>query len=219
MKFDITDLIYRVPNFLSNDECDILIDEHKKKYSEYVLESCPDSNTGVDTKSTFKRISLEEETETYNLIFTKTEKAINQYIDYLDSFKCFHIPALRNKAFLYSHMFRLLRYDVGDKIHPHTDHDPFTYGSITFNLNDNYTGGEFKFFNGSYEVKLTRGEMMIWPADYFWVHEVAQIKSGVRYSSNSFLLSIPPEYKLKTYNFIGNLFSQDIKKFQRYKIH
>jgi hypothetical protein len=45
-----------------------------------------------------------------------------------------------------------MKYETGAEIHPHTDHDPGTYGSISFNLNDNYEGGEFKFFNGNYTV-------------------------------------------------------------------
>ena len=31
---------------------------------------------------------------------------------------------------------------------------------------------------------------MIWPADYFWVHEVSPIKTGVRYSTNCFIMSV-----------------------------
>ena len=31
---------------------------------------------------------------------------------------------------------------------------------------------------------------MIWPADYFWVHEVSPIKTGVRYSTNCFIMSL-----------------------------
>ena len=99
------------------------------------------------------------------------------------------------ESMMYSHVYRLLKYSVGGKIHPHTDHDAFGYGSVTFNLNQEYTGGVFKFFNGQHSVHLKRGEMMIWPADYFWVHEVTPIKSGVRYSTNSFLLSIPVEVR------------------------
>lgn len=194
MNFSITDLIYRVPNFLTDDECELLITEFEERSTEATLESCPDANTGIDTTSTFDRVILKEGTKPYDLIFTKTEKAVNEYIKYLESFESFHIPCIR-KSMLYSHTYRLLKYKVGAKIHPHTDHDPYTYGSITFNLNDDYTGGKFKFFNGKYEVDLKRGEMMIWPADYFWVHEVTPVETGSRYSTNSFLLSVPADFR------------------------
>ena len=190
MKFDILDLIYRVPNFLSDDECDSLVAEYEERKSESSYEHCIHANTGEDTYSSFHRIELNQNTDSYNLIFKKTEKAINEYIKHLDSFNCFHIPCLR-QVFRYSHTYRLLKYEQGCKIHPHSDHAPFAYGSITFNLNNDYTGGVFKFFNGEHEVHLSKGEMMIWPADFFWVHEVTPIETGVRYSTNSFLTSIP----------------------------
>ena len=201
MSFDITELIYRVPNFLSDDECDSLIFEYEKRSSEFSLEQCPDANTGIDTQSSFQRISLLEGTKNYDLLFRKTEQAVNEYMDYLESKGSFHMPLMR-RSLNYSHMYRLLKYGPGNKIHPHTDHDPLTYGSVTFNLNDDYTGGEFKFFNGKYTVKLKRGEMMIWPADYYWVHEVTPVETGYRYSTNSFLLSVSPEFKN---DLIGNL--------------
>ena len=212
MTFDITELIYRVPNFLSLDECKYLIDEYEKRSCESSTEHCPDANTGVDTYSSFQRICLIEGTESYELIFRKTEQAINQYLDYLESKQSFHIPLLR-KSFNYSYMFRLLKYGVGNKIHPHTDYDPLTYGSITFNLNSDYTGGDFRFFNGKHTIKLGCGEMMIWPADYYWIHEVTPIESGNRYSTNSFLLSHSPNFKNEL---VGGL---DVLEHQYYRMN
>ena len=84
-----------------------------------------------------------------------------------------------------------MKYSLGAEIHPHSDHDPGTYGSISFNLNDNYEGGVFTFFNGNYSVELKKGDALIFPADYFWVHEVTPVTKGVRYSLNSFLNHLP----------------------------
>lgn len=191
MTIDLTQLIYRKPNALSKDECQFLIKEHSRLNDNDVLEHCPDANTGIDTYSTFKRASLQEGTEAYNLVFRANETIINDYMDYLDSFGMFHIDVRQTMKF--SHMYRLLKYEPGTKIHPHSDHVPFVYGSCTFNLNDDYTGGDFAFWNGKHKVKLGVGEGMIFPADYFWVHEVEEIKTGVRYATNSFLLSTPQQ--------------------------
>jgi hypothetical protein len=189
MTFDFTQLIYRKKDAFTKDECKFLIEEHARLNDNDVLEHCPDANTGEDTYSTFKRASLVEGTEAYKLVFRANEQLINEYMDYLDSFGMFHMAIRETMKF--SHMYRLLKYETGAKIHPHSDHIPFVYGSATFNLNDEYTGGDFSFWNGKYKVKLAAGEAMIWPADYFWVHEVEPITSGVRYATNSFLLSIP----------------------------
>ena len=101
---------------------------------------------------------------------------------------------MRRTSLLFPHTYRIMKYDTGAWIHPHTDHAPYIYGSCTINLNEEYTGGDFSFWNGKYKVKLERGDAMIWPADYFWVHAVDEIQSGTRYSVNCFLRATPEYY-------------------------
>jgi hypothetical protein len=203
MTIQLTDLIFRKPNALTRDECEFLIAEYQKLNDQIELEHCPDANTGIDTWSSYQRVILKTGTEARDLVFRATESIVNDYMDYLDGFKAFH--KLVRESMLYSHMYRLLRYLPGEKIHPHTDHDPFVYGSCSFNLNDYYTGGDFVFWKGHHRVKLAAGEAMIWPADYFWIHEVEPIITGVRYSTNSFLTSIPDPVKQMTLENIKNL--------------
>ena len=100
-----------------------------------------------------------------------------------------------------------MKYETGARIHPHSDHDPGIYGSISFNLNDNYEGGEFKFFNGNYTIPLSKGDALIFPADYFWVHEVTTVTKGIRYSTNGFLTSYPSD----VFN-LGNKYTKEIYK-------
>ena len=199
----LTDLIYHQPKFLTNEECDFLIEESNKRHNEYLLESCPEASTGINTESTFLKVDLAIGTEAWNIVHTATEKMINQYHDYLDTFDAFH--TLFRGALLYSHVYRLLKYEKGASIHPHSDHDPYVYGSCTFNLNDNYSGGEFAWFKGKHTLNLGKGDALIFPADYFWVHEVKPITSGVRYSTNSFLQRIPQPVKLEMQKFLEML--------------
>ena len=84
-----------------------------------------------------------------------------------------------------------VKYKAGQWIHPHTDHDLNVYGSCTINLNDDYDGGLFSFWGGKHKVELKRGDCMIWPADFLWVHEVEEITKGTRYSVNCFLRNKP----------------------------
>jgi 2OG-Fe(II) oxygenase superfamily len=189
MTIQLTDLIFQKKNVFTKEECDFLISEHAKIEGNDTLEHCPDANTGIDTYSSFQRASLVPGSEAWKLVFKANENMINEYMDYLDSFGMFH-KWIRG-SMMYSHMYRLLKYETGTKIHPHTDHIPFVYGSCTFNLNDDYTGGDFVFWNGKHRLKLETGEGLIFPADYFWVHEVEEITSGTRWSTNSFLLNTP----------------------------
>lgn len=185
----MTDLVLHIPGFLDARQCDLLIEEHRRRERESQLEHCPEATSGVDTYSTFKAIDLTKGTEAFALVHTATEEMINRYHRHLEAFGAFH--TMRRGSMTHSHKYRLLKYETGAKIHPHTDHGPFVYGSCTFNLNDDYEGGSFSFFNGRHEVQLGRGDAMIWPADYFWVHAVEPITKGTRYSTNSFLQSLP----------------------------
>ena len=162
---NITDLILHLPNFLSPAECDILIKSAKSRNAEGILEQCPDANTDINTWSSYNRIVLLPPSLEWSIAHRATETVINKYMDYLDSFEMFHVGIRHTMK--YSHMHRLLTYPTGTKIHPHTDHDPYIYGSCTFNLNDDYEGGDFVFFKGKHRIKLGRGDALIFPADFF----------------------------------------------------
>jgi predicted 2-oxoglutarate/Fe(II)-dependent dioxygenase YbiX len=59
--------------------------------------------------------------------------------------------------------------------------------SCTLNLNENYEGGDFRFFNGKLKEKFKTGDAMIFPAEPIWIHGTEPITKGARYSVNCFL--------------------------------
>jgi len=182
------DQILHLKNVFSKEERQFLIEEYENRSDNAHKEACIHANTGLNTTSTFTTVDLELNSESYNLVFSKTEYMINQWIKHLESFKSFHIPAL--KDFLKcSHKYRLMKYGEGGWIHPHIDGNPFVYASCTFQLNEGFVGGDFWFWNGKHKVKLAAGDGLIFPAGPFWVHEVRNIHQGIRYSVNSFILA------------------------------
>ena len=185
----LTDQILIKKKFLSEQQCQIIIDEYENLPGEPTREHCPHAFTGEDTWSTFTMKNPTTGGEAFKLIHNAVEKMVCDYQDYLDTFNAFHV--MRRVSLMYPHMYRIMKYDTGAWIHPHVDHDPEVYGSCTINLNDEYTGGDFAFWGGKHKVKLEKGDAMIWPADYYWVHEVEKIMSGSRYSVNCFLRSTP----------------------------
>ena len=52
--------------------------------------------------------------------------------------------------------------------------------SIVGLLNDNYEGGQF-MCRGN-EIKLTRGDILLFPSNFMYPHEVREITKGIRYS-------------------------------------
>jgi predicted 2-oxoglutarate/Fe(II)-dependent dioxygenase YbiX len=188
--FDITKLALKIPNFLSHEECNVLINEYKQRKDEANLESSGNVNTGKIENSSFTVVHLKPYTNNFNFIKEKTKLAVDKWTDYLSQPNYF-FPTPLKEALNYSHDYRIMEYKTNAEIHPHSDHIPNIYGSVSFNLNDNYEGGEFKFFNGKYTVTLNKGDALIFPADYFWVHEVSPVTKGTRYSLNSFLSRYP----------------------------
>ena len=188
--FDITQLALKIPNFLKHEECDALIQEFEQRKNEANLEHSKNYKTDTVDFSSFKVVPLVPKSNSFNFIRSKTKEAVDIYLDYLDKPKFFFTSSLRN-ALRFSHNYRIMKYETGASIHPHSDHEPGIYGSISFNLNDDYEGGEFSYFNGNYNVQLGKGDALIFPADFFWVHEVKPVTKGVRYSINSFLTDSP----------------------------
>ena len=187
----LTDLIYLKKNYLTKDQCDIIINEFEGTSSPEGTESCFHAFTGVETTSTFTVKTSQVDSESFNIIHQTIENVINDYHDYLDTFNAFHVS--RRASMLYPHKYRIMKYAKGAWIHPHVDDDASGInGSCTINLNSDYEGGTFAFWGGKHKVKLGLGDVMIWPADYsFWVHEVEEITEGTRYSANCFLCERP----------------------------
>lgn len=199
MTFQIDKLILHKKKFLSKKECDSIIQYYEDNKEKKNREHCDHAVTGVDTTSTMDVVDIEYGTETEKLVAGKTEDMINLYHNYTEKFKMFHIN--RKQTLMFSHKLRLMKYEKGAWIHPHVDHGTYIYGSCSFNLNDQYEGGEFHYFNGKKKIKLGRGDALIWPADYFWVHQVTPITEGVRYSTNSFLQAVPNSIRENIGNF------------------
>lgn len=217
--FKIEDLILRVPHMFTEEECDFLVGYHIKNEESHILEQCPHAVTGEMTSSSFKCLTLISPSEEHALVHSRTREMVTKWLEHLSEFESFHLPMM-SKRLNYAHKYRLLKYEVGAKIHPHTDFDDYTYGSCTFNLNDEYEGGVFRFWNGRVSIQLAKGEGMIWPADYFWVHEVTPVISGNRYSTNCFIRSVNADLfsNLQDYVYDGADFgisdtSSDIRTF------
>ena len=204
--FDIKRLLLRIPNFLTKEECLFLINEHKKQIHLGTKEISADAIDGKWKEATFTAVSALPQTTAFNFLKDKTKKAVKIYTEYLNSSNYFH--KLISESVNFSHDYRILEYKKGAQIHPHIDHDPFVNGSITMNLNDNYEGGEFGFFNNNWKLKLKQGEVIIFPANYFWVHQVNKITQGTRYSINSFLTSLPIKIIDETLNYSEKIMNE-----------
>lgn len=187
---NICDIALVIKNHLNDDECQQLIKEYKRKIITAEQEQSFHAFEEKTKVSTFKRVAVTAANRHYDLVKSKTENALKLWLDYLQSKNMFSVSSIRdNLRYTYAD-FRILKYDVGSLIHPHTDWDHFNHASVSLNLNDEYTGGEFVFMNGERVISLEKGDALVFPANSFWVHETKPILTGTRYTVNSFISAV-----------------------------
>lgn len=203
---NIFDLVLVIKNHLTDDECLRLIKEYERKKITAGKEQSFHAYEEKMTTSNFKRVEINESSDQYDLVKSKTESALNIWLAYLQEKKSFNIPILRS-VLQYPYSFRILKYEAGSYIHPHTDWDHFNYASVTLNLNQSYTGGEFVFMNGKHKINLEKGDALVFPTDHYWVHETYPILSGNRYSVNTFISNVHSNDR--------NIISKEIYKSQQ----
>lgn len=83
-------------------------------------------------------------------------------------------------------------HEVGNEMVKHCDHifslfDGERKGIPTLTivgvLNDNFDGGEFAFFHEEIEVtKLGRGDIVVFPSNFLYPHQVKKVTKGIRHS-------------------------------------
>ncbi len=109
-------------------------------------------------------------------------------INYEQYIKSKKISPTFNKHFIsYSANIRILKYEKGQLIKDHNDVSMLERASCTLNLNEDYEGGDFRFFDGQIKDSFKTGDAMIFPAEPIWNHGTEPITKGIRYSINCFL--------------------------------
>jgi hypothetical protein len=85
---------------------------------------------------------------------------------------------------------RFNKYSENTKMAQHCDHIHTLFDgkergipilSVLGILNDDYEGGEFIMFENE-EIKLNKGDLLIFPSIFLYPHKVEPVKKGVRYS-------------------------------------
>ena len=189
-----SNLILHVPGLVPFEECNLIIREFDKQDTplqhEIFLNSL--TNTTVD-KTSYNAIKINPLRTAFEITHNYTEIMINKWIDHLKSLNSFSCNSLK-KNIRFSNTHRILRYPTGAIIEPHVDWSPGIFGSCTLNLNDDYEGGELSFFHRKHDIILKKGDAVIFPADFFWTHEIKPITKGVRYCSNTLLQMVADKH-------------------------
>jgi hypothetical protein len=83
--------------------------------------------------------------------------------------------------------FDILRYETGQCISQHRDDMVPRVLSMSVALNDDYTGGEFKFWD-DIPFRLPGGCVLMFPPQFMYPHQVLPVTGGTRYSMITWFL-------------------------------
>ena len=80
--------------------------------------------------------------------------------------------------------YELLKYETGGFYVEHVDHAPELVRTVSCSiiLNDDYEGGEFAFFGKEHIIKASKGDVIMFPSNFVYRHEVMPVTKGTRYA-------------------------------------
>jgi len=169
-------------DILTKEECDFIIGEYKNAVEWRTSEIGVSGNQNTSVRNCdIINISLGHVIDANqdirkridDILFNKSALAAKKYIaDFPDCF-------LQSDS-----GYDLLRYQEGGYYIQHTDNfktQPRTV-SMSFNLNDDYIGGEFAFFDREMQIRTRPGSVVVFPSNFMYPHEVMPVIKGTRYS-------------------------------------
>lgn len=125
------------------------------------------SNVDIISQNTPKRQNID------NLIFQSVCKVITEYTKIHPLFEIQIDTG-----------YHLLKYNKNQFYTQHTDSFKEQQRSLScsIQLNDDYDGGEFAFFDREIIIKRKKGSAIVFPSNFMYPHEVMPVKKGTRYS-------------------------------------
>lgn len=187
----ISDLKYGINGLVPKNVCQKLIKTFEK-YSE--LSTSEGSYKYKDKKiklDNFKCLNLsrinnpnKDIKEALDISKMYISIMISNYVLYIQKNIC---TTFDNHCINRTDNIRILKYKEGECIEDHSDVGGDIRASCTLNLNEDYEGGEFRFFNGLIKESFKTGDAMIFPAEPIWIHGTEPVTKGTRYSINCFL--------------------------------
>jgi len=192
--YKISDLKYRVDALVPKDTCAKIIDIFENNSALSINEGSYKFKSGKRETDNFSCLNLSQVQDPNEDILYALNQArkyiftmVDNYVEYIKSSNI--CPDFSNLLFTNTNNIRILKYEVGQSIKDHSDIDGNNRASCTLNLNEDYEGGEFRFFDGQIKESYKTGDAMLFPAEPIWIHGTETITKGTRYSINCFLRS------------------------------
>ncbi|AIX30687.1 ferrochelatase [Synechococcus phage ACG-2014f] len=172
--FSLTNYIKQYKESVPPDICDMIV-----KYAEQF----PNRWENATTIQSIKDNTIDTRIcESWNVLPTDSiDDVVYKYITEASSKFCNTFPHFNLTQ---DTGYQILRYKPGGKYDYHTDQHA-TYNrevTIILNLNDDYEGGNLCHIKDNHMIKMGKGDIIIFPANFMYPHRITPITSGVRYS-------------------------------------
>ena len=188
MNKNIEHYVFHKENFLDEKYCEKCVNELKKevwkkhdwynqKTDSVHLPSGDNEQENIKASSYSNKVSKINDLILDNLRLTIIEYIISFKFDWFDVGKGYSA-------------IKFIRYFPGQTMQNHCDHIHSLFYckrkgipilSIIGILNDDYEGGELIMFEDK-KIDTKKGDLLIFPSNFLYPHEVAPVTKGVRYS-------------------------------------
>lgn len=181
--------IYVFNDAVSDDLCKLILEEYSNS-DEWTDSSIGDKSNPVNKLvRNCQQISLSQ--EKYLIKNYEKRKKIDEEI-YLSVKKSVEAYQSKHPEFQIDidTGYQLLKYEEGNFYIEHTDSFKEEQRSLScsLQLNDDYGGGEFAFFNRQMMIKSRRGSAIMFPSNFMFPHEIMPVTKGTRYSIITWLV-------------------------------
>ena len=173
-----------VKNIIPTEVCEELIDEcNKKDWQKHTWNSYAEGTTLSEPTKELDVMPCTQEQQ--NKITPYLLKALEDYQIKVS------VPGEKTEGLWLTKFspIRFNKYEVGTMMREHYDHIHSLFDgkmkgvpivSIVANLNTDYEGAEF-YCRGK-EIKLKTGDILLFPSNFMYPHEVKETTKGTRYS-------------------------------------
>ena len=167
---NILDFIKVYPGAVSNELCDEIVNKYKDS-DKFELASIEGGNNNK-VRNCY-RYDITEDKDIDAKIFDEQNSNIKRY---LKSFPSAHIKEDTG--------YDLLKYETDGFYIEHVDHSANNIRTVSCSiiLNDDYEGGEFAFFGREHVITASKGDVIMFPSNFIYRHEVLPVTKGTRYA-------------------------------------
>lgn len=183
----LEDFIQVFDDVLSPENCNLILNEYQNS-SEWL-----DTRTGDGEVSKHTRNCTE--------ISISSQHILEQNFDVRKNLDDAVFESVRNVITNYNNLiptfrididtgYQLLRYKEGDFYIQHTDSFKEQQRSLScsIQLNEDYEGGEFAFFDREMMIRTKPGSAIVFPSNFMYPHEIMPVIKGTRYSIITWLV-------------------------------